>query len=81
MHWERMSSTALWEPAVSALSTPQVHLEELCRLWDFLLELLQKRGAHLLRVLRLQRFLQECADILEWVADKVSTLAPEFTDW
>lgn len=48
----------------------KVHLEELCRLWDFLLELLQKRGAHLLRVLRLQRFLQECADILEWVADK-----------
>ncbi|XP_054977169.1 spectrin alpha chain, erythrocytic 1 [Sorex araneus] len=48
----------------------KAHLEELRRLWDFLLELLQKRGAQLLRALLLQRFLQECADILEWVADK-----------
>ncbi|XP_004688413.1 PREDICTED: spectrin alpha chain, erythrocytic 1 isoform X1 [Condylura cristata] len=48
----------------------KVHLEELRRLWDLLLELTREKGALLLRALRLQQYLQECADILEWIADK-----------
>lgn len=50
---------------------PKAHLEELHRLWDLLLELTQERGVLLLRALKLQQYLQECADILEWIGDKV----------
>ncbi|XP_044530944.1 spectrin alpha chain, erythrocytic 1 [Gracilinanus agilis] len=46
------------------------HLEELKRLWDLLLELTKEKGARLLQVLKLQQYLQECADILEWISDK-----------
>ncbi|XP_062959972.1 spectrin alpha chain, erythrocytic 1 isoform X2 [Cynocephalus volans] len=48
----------------------KVHLEELHRLWDLLLELTQEKGTLLLRALKLQQYLQECADILEWIGDK-----------
>uniref|UniRef100_A0A8C7C107 Spectrin alpha chain, erythrocytic 1 n=1 Tax=Neovison vison TaxID=452646 RepID=A0A8C7C107_NEOVI len=48
----------------------KAHLEELHRLWDLLLELTQERGVLLLRALKLQQYLQECADILEWIGDK-----------
>ncbi|XP_042637830.1 spectrin alpha chain, erythrocytic 1 [Orycteropus afer afer] len=48
----------------------KAHLEELRRLWDLLLELTQEKGALLLRALKLQQYLQECADILEWIGDK-----------
>ncbi|XP_045640354.1 spectrin alpha chain, erythrocytic 1 [Ursus americanus] len=48
----------------------KVHLEELHKLWDLLLELTQEKGALLLRALKLQQYLQECADILEWIGDK-----------
>ncbi|XP_077616159.1 spectrin alpha chain, erythrocytic 1 [Crocuta crocuta] len=48
----------------------KAHLVELRKLWDLLLELTQERGALLLRALRLQQYLQECADILEWIGDK-----------
>ncbi|XP_034523569.1 spectrin alpha chain, erythrocytic 1 [Ailuropoda melanoleuca] len=48
----------------------KAHLEELHKLWDLLLELTQERGALLLRALKLQQYLQECADILEWIGDK-----------
>ncbi|XP_006159133.1 spectrin alpha chain, erythrocytic 1 [Tupaia chinensis] len=48
----------------------KVHLEELRRLWDLLWELTQERGALLLRALKLQQYLQECDDILEWIKDK-----------
>ncbi|XP_054419326.1 spectrin alpha chain, erythrocytic 1 [Pteronotus mesoamericanus] len=48
----------------------KVHLEELRRLWDLLIELTQEKGIFLLRVLKLQQYLQECADILEWIGDK-----------
>uniref|UniRef100_G3W7Y5 Spectrin alpha chain, erythrocytic 1 n=1 Tax=Sarcophilus harrisii TaxID=9305 RepID=G3W7Y5_SARHA len=46
------------------------HLEELKRLWNLLLELIAEKGAWLLQVLKLQQYLQECADILEWISDK-----------
>uniref|UniRef100_A0A8C0TVF4 Spectrin alpha chain, erythrocytic 1 n=1 Tax=Canis lupus familiaris TaxID=9615 RepID=A0A8C0TVF4_CANLF len=46
------------------------HLEELHRIWNLLVELTQERGALLLRVLKLQQYLQQCADILEWIGDK-----------
>ncbi|XP_068918914.1 spectrin alpha chain, erythrocytic 1 [Petaurus breviceps papuanus] len=48
----------------------KAHLEELKRLWDLLLELTAEKGARLLQVLKLQQYLQECADILEWISDK-----------
>ncbi|XP_027467817.2 spectrin alpha chain, erythrocytic 1 isoform X1 [Zalophus californianus] len=48
----------------------KAHLEELHKLWDLLVELTQERGALLLRALKLQQYLQECADILEWIGDK-----------
>ncbi|XP_007530647.2 spectrin alpha chain, erythrocytic 1 [Erinaceus europaeus] len=48
----------------------KTHLEELRRLWDLLVEMTREKGALLLRALRLQQFLQECADILEWITDK-----------
>uniref|UniRef100_A0A8C0PJ77 EF-hand domain-containing protein n=1 Tax=Canis lupus familiaris TaxID=9615 RepID=A0A8C0PJ77_CANLF len=43
---------------------------ELHRIWNLLVELTQERGALLLRVLKLQQYLQQCADILEWIGDK-----------
>nr|XP_055190004.1 spectrin alpha chain, erythrocytic 1 [Nyctereutes procyonoides] len=46
------------------------HLEELHRIWNLLVELTQERGALLLRALKLQQYLQQCADILEWIGDK-----------
>lgn len=52
---------------------PKAHLEQLRTLWDLLLELTRERGALLLRALRLQQYLQECADTLEWIGDKVGT--------
>lgn len=61
---------SLCASAVS-LFPPKVHLEELRRLWDLLIELTQEKGAFLLQALRLQQYLQECADILEWIGDKV----------
>ncbi|XP_077012693.1 spectrin alpha chain, erythrocytic 1 [Tamandua tetradactyla] len=48
----------------------KVHLEELRRLWDLLIELTNEKGILLLQVLQLQLYLQECADILEWIGDK-----------
>ncbi|XP_006895498.1 PREDICTED: spectrin alpha chain, erythrocytic 1 [Elephantulus edwardii] len=48
----------------------KAHLEELRRLWNLLLELTQEKGYLLLQVLKLQKYLQECADILEWIGDK-----------
>ncbi|XP_045402991.1 spectrin alpha chain, erythrocytic 1 [Lemur catta] len=48
----------------------KAHLEELRRLWDLLLEVTQEKGSLLLRALKLQQYLQECADILEWIGDK-----------
>ncbi|KAM5202520.1 spectrin alpha chain, erythrocytic 1 isoform 2-T6 [Hipposideros larvatus] len=48
----------------------KVHLEELRRLWDLLLELTREKGTLLLQALKLQQYLQECADILEWIGDK-----------
>ncbi|XP_057602793.1 spectrin alpha chain, erythrocytic 1 isoform X2 [Hippopotamus amphibius kiboko] len=45
-------------------------LEELRRLWDLLLELTREKGGLLLRALKLQQYLQECDDILEWIGDK-----------
>ncbi|XP_029791714.1 spectrin alpha chain, erythrocytic 1 isoform X1 [Suricata suricatta] len=48
----------------------KVHLEQLCKLWNLLLEVTQEKGALLLRALRQQQYLQECADILEWIGDK-----------
>ncbi|XP_064449587.1 spectrin alpha chain, erythrocytic 1 isoform X1 [Mirounga angustirostris] len=48
----------------------KAHLEELHKLWDLLVELTQERGALLLRALKLQQYLQECTDILEWIGDK-----------
>ncbi|XP_045697382.1 spectrin alpha chain, erythrocytic 1 [Phyllostomus hastatus] len=48
----------------------KVHLEELCRLWDLLIELTHEKGTLLLQALKLQQYLQECADILEWIGDK-----------
>lgn len=60
------------EGAWAVLPLPaKVHLEELHKLWDLLLELTQEKGALLLRALKLQQYLQECADILEWIGDKV----------
>ncbi|XP_014652504.1 PREDICTED: spectrin alpha chain, erythrocytic 1 [Ceratotherium simum simum] len=46
------------------------HLDELRHLWDLLSELTQEKGTLLLRALKLHQYLQECADILEWIADK-----------
>ncbi|XP_053523981.1 spectrin alpha chain, erythrocytic 1 isoform X2 [Artibeus jamaicensis] len=48
----------------------KVHLEELCRLWDLLIELTHEKGILLLQALKLQQYLQECADILEWIGYK-----------
>ncbi|XP_039706377.1 spectrin alpha chain, erythrocytic 1 [Pteropus medius] len=48
----------------------KVHLEELRHLWDLLLELTREKGTLLLQALKLQQYLQECADILEWIGDK-----------
>ncbi|XP_075396529.1 spectrin alpha chain, erythrocytic 1 isoform X1 [Tenrec ecaudatus] len=48
----------------------KVHLEELRHLWDLLLELTKEKGTLLLRALKFQQYLQECADILEWIGDK-----------
>ncbi|XP_064138843.1 spectrin alpha chain, erythrocytic 1 [Loxodonta africana] len=48
----------------------KAHLEELRRLWDLLKELAQEKGFLLLQVLQLQQYLQECADILEWIGEK-----------
>ncbi|XP_032508870.1 spectrin alpha chain, erythrocytic 1 isoform X1 [Phocoena sinus] len=48
----------------------KVLLEELSHLWDLLLELTQEKSTLLLRALKLQQYLQECADILEWIGDK-----------
>ncbi|XP_032949083.1 spectrin alpha chain, erythrocytic 1 [Rhinolophus ferrumequinum] len=48
----------------------KVHLEELRHLWDLLLELTQEKGTLLLQALKFQQYLQECADILEWIGDK-----------
>eukprot|EP00069_Balaena_mysticetus_P007680 bmy_19330T0 len=48
----------------------KVLLEELSHLWDLLLELTQEKGTLLLQALKLQQYLQECADILEWIGDK-----------
>ncbi|XP_036895269.1 spectrin alpha chain, erythrocytic 1 isoform X2 [Sturnira hondurensis] len=48
----------------------KVHLEELCRLWDLLIELTHEKGTLLLQAVKLQQYLQECADILEWIGDK-----------
>ena len=52
----------------------KAHIEELRRLWDLLLELTLEKGALLLRALKFQQYVQECADILEWIGDKVSNL-------
>nr|XP_025842109.1 spectrin alpha chain, erythrocytic 1 isoform X2 [Vulpes vulpes] len=46
------------------------HLEELHKIWNLLVELTQERGALLLQALKLQQYLQQCADILEWIGDK-----------
>uniref|UniRef100_A0A8C4L210 Spectrin alpha chain, erythrocytic 1 n=1 Tax=Equus asinus TaxID=9793 RepID=A0A8C4L210_EQUAS len=46
------------------------HLDELRHLWDLLLELTQEKGILLLQALKFHQYLQECADILEWIADK-----------
>ncbi|XP_003795429.1 spectrin alpha chain, erythrocytic 1 [Otolemur garnettii] len=54
----------------AAYEDTKAHLEELRRLWDLLVELTQEKGTRLLQVLRLQQYLQECADILEWIGDK-----------
>ncbi|XP_019288872.2 spectrin alpha chain, erythrocytic 1 isoform X2 [Panthera pardus] len=61
----------------------KAHLEQLRTLWDLLLELTRERGALLLRALRLQQYLQECADTLEWVGDKeaIVTSAELGEDW
>ncbi|XP_022415241.2 spectrin alpha chain, erythrocytic 1 isoform X1 [Delphinapterus leucas] len=48
----------------------KVLLEELSHLWDLLLELTQEKSTLLLQALKLQQYLQECADILEWIGDK-----------
>ncbi|XP_066111276.1 spectrin alpha chain, erythrocytic 1 [Saccopteryx bilineata] len=48
----------------------KVHLEQLRHLWDLLIELMQEKGSFLLQTLKLQQYLQECADILEWIGDK-----------
>ncbi|KAM5293714.1 spectrin alpha chain, erythrocytic 1 [Glossophaga mutica] len=48
----------------------KAHLEELCRLWELLIELTHEKGTLLLQALKLQQYLQECADILEWIGDK-----------
>ncbi|XP_058165915.1 spectrin alpha chain, erythrocytic 1 [Dasypus novemcinctus] len=48
----------------------KVHLEELHRLWDLLLEMTNEKGILLLQALKLQQYLQECADILEWIGEK-----------
>ncbi|XP_038624269.1 spectrin alpha chain, erythrocytic 1 isoform X1 [Tachyglossus aculeatus] len=53
------------------------HVEELRRLWDFLLELIKDRGTKLLKVLELLQYLQECADILEWISDKEAIVTSE----
>nr|XP_051714443.1 spectrin alpha chain, erythrocytic 1 [Oryctolagus cuniculus] len=53
-----------------AHETIKSHLEHLRMLWDLLLELTQEKGFFLLRELKLQKYLQECADILEWIIDK-----------
>ncbi|XP_058556237.1 spectrin alpha chain, erythrocytic 1 isoform X2 [Neofelis nebulosa] len=61
----------------------KAHLEQLRTLWDLLLELTRERGALLLRALRLQEYLQQCADTLEWVGDKeaIVTSAELGEDW
>ncbi|XP_045310795.1 spectrin alpha chain, erythrocytic 1 isoform X2 [Leopardus geoffroyi] len=61
----------------------KAHLEQLRTLWDLLLELTRERGALLLRALRLQQYLQECADTLEWIGDKeaIVTSAELGEDW
>ncbi|XP_037681556.1 spectrin alpha chain, erythrocytic 1 [Choloepus didactylus] len=48
----------------------KVHLEELRRLWDLLLELTKEKGILLLKALKFQQYFQECDDILEWIGDK-----------
>ncbi|XP_040308430.1 spectrin alpha chain, erythrocytic 1 isoform X2 [Herpailurus yagouaroundi] len=61
----------------------KAHLEQLRTLWDLLLELTRERGALLLRALRLQQYLRECADTLEWIGDKeaIVTSAELGEDW
>lgn len=71
--------TSLWVSTCSIASVskwfclcpPKAHLEELCHLWDLLLELMQEKGNLLLQILKFQQYLQECEDILEWIGDKV----------
>ncbi|XP_058516471.1 spectrin alpha chain, erythrocytic 1 [Ochotona princeps] len=53
-----------------AHETIKAHLEQLRHLWDLLWELTQEKDFLLLRALKLQNYLQECADILEWIRDK-----------
>ncbi|KAM6217212.1 spectrin alpha chain, erythrocytic 1 [Rhynchocyon petersi] len=48
----------------------KVHLDELRRLWNLLLELIEEKGMLLLRAVKFQKFLQECADLLEWMGEK-----------
>ncbi|XP_047410247.1 spectrin alpha chain, erythrocytic 1 isoform X3 [Sciurus carolinensis] len=61
----------------------KAHLEELRRLWDLLLELMQEKGNLLLQILNFQKYLQECEDILEWIGDKeaIVTSAELGEDW
>ncbi|KAM7054281.1 spectrin alpha chain, erythrocytic 1 isoform 1-T1 [Molossus nigricans] len=54
----------------SAHEDTKAYLEELRRLWDLLIELTREKGTFLLQALKLQQYLQECADILEWIGDK-----------
>uniref|UniRef100_A0A8D1EGL8 Spectrin alpha chain, erythrocytic 1 n=1 Tax=Sus scrofa TaxID=9823 RepID=A0A8D1EGL8_PIG len=55
----------------------KVLLEELHTLWNRLLEWTQQKGSLLLQALKLQQYLQECADILEWIGDKEAIVTSE----
>uniref|UniRef100_A0A2K5UN69 Spectrin alpha chain, erythrocytic 1 n=1 Tax=Macaca fascicularis TaxID=9541 RepID=A0A2K5UN69_MACFA len=67
----------------SAHEETKAHIEELRRLWDLLLELTLEKGALLLRALKFQQYVQECADILEWIGDKeaIATSVELGEDW
>uniref|UniRef100_G3S8T8 Spectrin alpha chain, erythrocytic 1 n=1 Tax=Gorilla gorilla gorilla TaxID=9595 RepID=G3S8T8_GORGO len=67
----------------SAHEETKAHIEELRRLWDLLLELTLEKGDLLLRALKFQQYVQECADILEWIGDKeaIATSVELGEDW
>nr|XP_010975340.2 spectrin alpha chain, erythrocytic 1 [Camelus dromedarius] len=55
-------------------------LEELYVLWDELLRLTWEKSAQLQQALKLQQYSQDCADLLEWIRDKIAIVTSEKPD-